>query len=76
MDNTLTLRQNKIVLFLDLKETHNHAPDLLEIINFIGNQGKEDSVGIVKDVKTLQQKLKIMKVRSGFTTTYRLIRNL
>ena len=70
------LTQTKILNFLDLQEKQNQAPDLLDIMNNISRQGNDDPVDIVKSVKELQQKLKIIKVRIGINTTYRLVRNL
>jgi hypothetical protein len=76
MVDVTSVRQTKILVFLEQRENQNQAPDLITIIEFIRSQGNYDPVDIVKDVESLRTKLKIRKVCTGLTTTYRVIHKL
>jgi hypothetical protein len=75
MEN-ITLRQNKILIFLELKNNQNQAPDMTEIMDFISRQVKCEPIDVIRDIRTLQRKLKIIKVCQGLTTTYKVVHNL
>ena len=69
----LTTRQTMIVTFLELRETHNRKPDMLEILNFISNQAKCEPIDVIRDVNTLIRKCRVQKVTTVTSTTYRII---
>ena len=76
MENQRNIIQQKILSFVEQKESKNQTPDMLAIMNNVSRQLSCEPIKVVNGVAALRRELKLAKVRVGMSITYRKVTHI